>query len=138
MWSSESALPQIRSGRGISRSPTGRFIFTLFSALAQLEREQIAQRTSDAMRFHQANGRSMSRADRCPYGTRPDPTDPDRLIEDAEEQAVIVRIRQERAKGMGQRAIAHTLDEAGIKCRGNRFHAPTVWLILRRAGSKVS
>jgi DNA invertase Pin-like site-specific DNA recombinase len=32
-----------------TRSPMGRFIFTLFSALAQLEREQIGERTSTAM-----------------------------------------------------------------------------------------
>ena len=37
-----------------TRSPMGRFIFTLFSALAQLEREQIADRTSTAMLRHQA------------------------------------------------------------------------------------
>ena len=60
-----------------TRSPMGRFIFTLFSALAQLEREQIAERTSSAMLRHQAEGRRMTRADRCPYGWRPDPDRPD-------------------------------------------------------------
>ena len=57
-----------------TRSPMGRFIFTLFSALAQLEREQIADRTSTAMLRHQAKGRRMTRPDRCPYGWRVDPT----------------------------------------------------------------
>jgi DNA invertase Pin-like site-specific DNA recombinase len=65
-----------------TRSPMGRFIFTLFSALAQLEREQIAERTSTAMIRHQAKGRRMTRPDRCPYGWRPDPADPERLVED--------------------------------------------------------
>ena len=51
-----------------TRSPTGRFVFTLFSALAQLERDKIAERTSCAMLRHQAEGRRMTRADRCPYG----------------------------------------------------------------------
>src|SRR5262245_65802211 len=82
-----------------TRSPMGRFIFTLFSALAQLEREQIAERTSVAMLRHQAKGRRMTRADRCPYGWRPDSADPGRLIEDAEEQAIIARIRHHRKIG---------------------------------------
>src|SRR5262245_63351146 len=86
-----------------TRSPMGRFIFTLFSALAQLEREQIAERTSSAMLKHQARGRRMTRADRCPYGWRPDPCDPDRLVEDAVEQATIRRILEERRIGRGLR-----------------------------------
>jgi DNA invertase Pin-like site-specific DNA recombinase len=53
-----------------TRSPMGRFIFTLFSALAQLEREQNAERTSTAMLRHHAKGRRMTRPERCPYGWR--------------------------------------------------------------------
>jgi len=82
-----------------TRSPMGRFIFTLFSALAQLEREQIAERTSTAILRHQAKGRRMTRPDRCPYGWRPDPVNPVRLVEDTDEQTVIVRIREERRHG---------------------------------------
>src|SRR5439155_11177842 len=84
-----------------TRSPMGRFIFTLFSALAQLEREQIAERTSNAMLRHQATGRRMTRADRCPYGWRPDVENPGLLVEDAAEQAAIARIRE--AHGQGKR-----------------------------------
>ena len=73
-----------------TRSPMGRFIFTLFSALAQLEREQIAERTSTAMIRHQANGRRMTREDRCPFGWQPSPADPGLLIEQAEEETGMV------------------------------------------------
>src|SRR5437879_10211892 len=103
-----------------TRSPMGRFIFTLFSALAQLEREQIAERTSTAMLRHQSKGRRMTRPDRCPYGWRPDPSDADRLVEDREEQMAIIRIREERRHGRGLREIARRLDLAGIECRGGR------------------
>ena len=116
-----------------TRSPMGRFIFTLFSALAQLEREQIAERTSTAMLRHQAKGRRMTRPDRCPYGWRPDPANADRLAEDDDEQAVIARIRQERRKGRGLRAIARALDRAGIACRGGRWSHSTVRSILHRS-----
>jgi site-specific DNA recombinase len=120
-----------------TRSPMGRFIFTLFSALAQLEREQIQERTSSAMLKHQANGRRMTRADRCPYGWQPDQDAPERLAEDAEEQAVINRIRLERRQGRGLREIARRLDQAGIDCRGCRWSHTTIRSILNRAGELV-
>ncbi len=118
-----------------TRSPMGRFIFTLFSALAQLEPEQIAERTSAAMLRHQAKGRRMTRPDRCPYGWRPDPAAPDRLTEDAEEQAVVARIRQERRKGKGLRAIVRALDRAGVACRGGWWSHSTIRSILIRTPS---
>jgi site-specific DNA recombinase len=115
-----------------TRSPMGRFIFTLFSALAQLEREQIAERTSSAMLRHQAKGRRMTRPDRCPYGWRPDPANPGRLIEDDEEQAAIALIREEHRRGKGLRAIARALDRAGMGCRGRRWTHMAVRSVLRR------
>jgi hypothetical protein len=115
------------------RDGPGRFIFTLFSALAQLEREQIAERTSTAMLRHQAKGRRMTRPDRCPYGWRPDPSDPDRLVEDADEQATIRRIREERRVARGLREIARRLDLAGIDCRRGRWSHTTVRSVLLRS-----
>jgi DNA invertase Pin-like site-specific DNA recombinase len=115
-----------------TRSPMGRFIFTLFSALAQLEREQIAERTSSAMLRHQAKGRRMTRPDRCPFGWRPDEADSDRLAEEPAEQAVVARIRQERRHGRGLREIARILDQAGIDCRGGQWSHSTVRNILQR------
>ena len=117
-----------------TRSPMGRFIFTLFSALAQLEREQIQERTSSAMLKHQANGRRMTRADRCPYGWKVDPDSPDRVVEEVEEQAVISRICQERRRGRGLREIARGLDQAGIDSRGCLWSHTTIRSILNRAG----
>jgi DNA invertase Pin-like site-specific DNA recombinase len=116
-----------------TRSPMGRFVFILFSALAELEREQVAERTSAAMLRHQAKGRRMTRPDRCPYGWRPDPSDPDRLVEDADEQAIVRRIREERRIGRGLREIARRLDSAGIACRGGRWSHTTVRSVLLRS-----
>ena len=116
-----------------TRSPMGRFIFTLFSALAQLEREQIAERTSSAVLRHQANGRRMTHAAYCPFGKQPDPLDPARLIDHPEEQAAIATIQAARAEGRGLKAIAHLLEARGIPCRGQRWHHTTVRSILWRA-----
>ena len=119
-----------------TRSPMGRFVFTLFSALAQLEREQIADRTSVAMLRHQAKGRRMTRPDRCPYGWQPDPADPSRLTEDAGEQAVLLRVAELRARGLRPGRIAQALTAAGLLCRGRPWRRSTVVRILARmAGS---
>jgi DNA invertase Pin-like site-specific DNA recombinase len=119
-----------------TRSPMGRFIFTLFSALAQLEREQIAERTSSAMLRHQAIGRRMTRPDRCPFGWKPDPERAGWLVEDEGEQAVAARIWQDRQKGMSLREIAETLDRCGVRCRGRRWEHSTVRSILGRLDPK--
>jgi hypothetical protein len=75
----------------------------------------------------------MTRPDRCPYGWRPDPSDPDRLVEDADEQAAIRRIREERRVGRGLREIARRLDMVGIGCRGGRWSHTTIRSILLRS-----
>jgi DNA invertase Pin-like site-specific DNA recombinase len=116
-----------------TRSPLGRFIFTLFSAMAQLEREQIAERTSSAMLKHQANGRRMTHPARCPFGKQPDPHDSALLIDHPAEQEAIATILAARAKGKGFKAIARLLESRGISCRGGRWHHTTVRAILKRA-----
>jgi hypothetical protein len=57
---------------------------------------------------------------------------PAQMIDHPEELAVIDRIRQLRAEGNGLRKIAKHLEEAGIPCRGKRWHASTIASILRR------
>jgi len=113
-------------------TPTGRFVFTVFSALNELEREQIADRTRDAMIRHQANGRRMSKEP--PYGWRVDPRDSRLLIEDEKEQAQIKEIislyRDER---LGLRAVAQRMQCRG-RCRTRRWHTSLIRAILIRAG----
>jgi DNA invertase Pin-like site-specific DNA recombinase len=115
-----------------TRSPMGRFIFTLFSALAQLEREQIAERTSSAMLKHQANGRRMTHPAHCPFGKQPDPENPDLLIDHPAEQEAVAAIREARAQGKGLKRIARLLEARGMPCRGQKWHHTTVRSILRR------
>jgi hypothetical protein len=67
------------------------------------------------------------------YGWRPDPADAGRLVENAEEQAAIARIREERRQGKGLRAIARALEESGITCPGRRWSHSTIRSILRRS-----
>ena len=115
-----------------SRSPMGKFFFTQLAAFAELEREQVQARTSAAMRGYQANGRRMTRADRCPFGQQPDPMDPSRLIDCPEEQAVLARMRQLRAAGKGAKAITAALHAEGFPYRGCGWHLTTVRRLLAR------
>ncbi len=115
-----------------SRSPMGKFFFTQLAAFAELEREQIRARTSAAMRGYQAEGRRMTRLDRCPFGQQPDPADPSRLIDNPKEQAVLERMRQLRAEGKGAKAITGALNAAGLPCRGECWHLTTVRRLLAR------
>ena len=111
----------------------GKFVFRLMAGLAELERELVAERTRDAMRRHQANGRRMS--DRTPYGWVRDPVNSALLIEEPAEQDVIRRICSLREQGQGLRGICRTLETQGIGCRGGRWHHQTVSSVLRRMGA---
>lgn len=116
-------------------SSYGKFIFTIFAALAELERNQIAERTKDAMLFHQAGGRRMSKLP--PFGWTVDPDDPARLIEHTTEQATIRRIVECRKQGMGYRAICRWLDDNGHQGRGS-WHHQKVKNILQRQNNPSS
>jgi site-specific DNA recombinase len=116
-----------------TRGAVGKFFITILAAFDTLVRDQIRERTSAAMRHHQANGRRMTRADRCPYGWTPDPIDSNGLIEDVNEQDVIARIHAERQQGRGLREIARLFERAEIKCRGKRWSHSAIRSILRRS-----
>jgi site-specific DNA recombinase len=125
-----------------------RLVFVILSGIAEYQKAQISEKTSDYMRRHQDEGRRMGRPDRCPYGTMPDWNGPmiekvdketgqvtrlpARLIDNPEEQAVIEQIRLLRSGGKGSKSIARALDAQGIACRGHGWNYSTVRAILRR------
>lgn len=110
-------------------SSMGRFVFTMMAALAQLEREQIGERTSDGMRRRQADGQRMSK--QPPFGKQPG--EGGVWIEHPEEQAAIRIVRDLKANGLSNNQIARSLDERGIPCRGQHWHGETVRRILLRS-----
>ncbi len=78
------------------------------------------------MRTYQADGRRMTRADRCPFGQQADPADPSRLIDNPEELAALERIRTLRSEGKGAKAITAALNAERFPCRGWCWHVTTV------------
>jgi len=110
----------------------GRFVFHIFAALAELERNQIAERTRSAMLQHQANGRRMSAI--LPYGWAEDPNDPKRMILDPAEQAVIQTMVGLESSGLGYREICRALEAQDTLYReGRRWNHVTIKKILHRA-----
>ena len=88
-------------------SPTGRFLFRILAAVNELEREQISQRTSDAMKSYQRSGRRMS--NRVPYGFMVDPDNTSMMIPCPKEQKVITRIKELSVAGYSLRGISKQL-----------------------------
>ena len=99
---------------------TGRFTLTILAALAQLEREQTAERTRLALDHVARQGRARSRF--IPFGWRTasggveqEKGDRQPLVSHKGEQRVLDRIQTLRAAGSGARTIARRLNERRVK-----------------------
>ena len=123
-----------------TRSPMGRAFFAIVAVLNALEREQTAERTSEAMLVHQRNGRRMTRADRIPYGWELDPESP--LGRDGKpagirecpyEQGIIRQIVASGNMGFSPTAIIRVLESKGVDYRGGKWHPDTIKRILLEA-----
>lgn len=122
-----------------TNTAAGRFVFRVLAALAELEREQIIERTVEAMISHQRNGRRMGGI--CPYGWVDDETctelnqdgRPRRMRRDLREQAAIARVLELHTQGTKLRRIARILDEEGYPPRGACWNHGVVQRIIARA-----
>lgn len=94
-------------------SPNGRFVATIMSSVAQLERELIGQRTREALAVKKANGVKLGR----PVRTTPD---------------VRQFVTEARAEGFTLSAIANTLTNKGVPTaqNGKRWYPSTIAAIL--------
>lgn len=111
----------------------GRMVFNLLSVLNEFEREQIGERTRDALRHLRAQG--FKTGGDVPYGFRP--AAGGRLVEDPAEQRAIARIRELRAKGYTFAEIGAELEGEGYRTRRGRthWHPQTVKRIIERAAA---
>jgi DNA invertase Pin-like site-specific DNA recombinase len=91
-------------------SSHGRFVVGILSLLAQMEREQTAERTRHALAELRRRGKRVS--GRAPFGHR---FEGDEVVEDPDEQKILTRILELRAEGFGARRIAKALNDAWVK-----------------------
>ncbi len=85
--------------------------------LSEMERAVIAQRTSDAMRVHQANGRRMGGKNNIPYGKMLDPRNHTRMVDNPEELRAIAEARRLYAIAPNLRAVARAMNALGFSRR---------------------
>jgi DNA invertase Pin-like site-specific DNA recombinase len=101
-------------------SAMGRFFLTVMAGAAELERNQIAERTSTALQFKKSRG---ERVGTVQYGFSLAP-DGVHLVENPAEQSIIGFARAARSQGCSLRKIAELLAKNGKKSRANNVFYP--------------
>jgi site-specific DNA recombinase len=115
-------------------SSMGRFLLRMFASLAELERDRIGERVSEAMRHLVAQGVRVGGAGYgwC-YGNDLDEQGRKVVLPVQGEQRTVRRARQLRRRGLTLRAIAAELAREGhaTKRGGARWHPKVVRDLLR-------
>jgi site-specific DNA recombinase len=83
-----------------TKSATGKFFLTIISAMAQMERDLIAERTKDALSHKKDKGEWCGR---IPFGFK---VEDSHLVEDPEQIKVIQKAKRLRRSGKSMRDIA--------------------------------
>ncbi len=109
---------------------SGRFTLTVLAGLAQMEREQVAERTRAALAHLRSQGKRTS--GRAPFGYR---FEAGHEVEAPVERPALARILELRADGLGPRRLARALaDEQLPNPRTGRAFTPgTLQAIVRTA-----
>lgn len=110
-------------------SAAGRFVLTILAALAQMEREQIGERTSLALRHKMAQGEHIGAV---PLGFEAVESEKGRvLLPLGAELEIVRRIESLREEGKTLRDIAAVLNAESVPTkRGGRWHQSTVRSII--------
>jgi len=119
-----------------TNTPMGRAVLTILSAIAQLEREQIAERVHEVL---QEKIRRGERAGSIPYGFVLDPSDPTgkMLMRHPGEQEIIGVAKGLRGDGWSYHRIAEELTSRGVQTKkGNDkwIHTSVRRILTRPAG----
>ncbi len=110
-------------------TPAGRMMRTVLCAVAELEREQISDRTKSALAARRRSGEQVT--GRAPYGATW--TDDKTLGENPSESAVIHRICRDHLAGQSQGKVARALNAEGVPTReGGRWTQARISEILSR------
>ena len=107
----------------------GRFFLNITASLAQMERDQISERTKDALQMKISNN---ERAGQIPYGYRL-AKDGNALLPIHDEQEAIKVAKELHSQGHSYRSIARELERAGYRPHEGKWHHQKVRNILKRA-----
>lgn len=114
-------------------TPHGRAMAGVQAVFAELERDLIAQRTTETLRELRDQGRAWNHP---PFGWS---VREGRLVRDDTEQATLARAQELRDQGVSYARIAEMLTREGRGTkRGGRWQAMSVRSVLRTAGSMAA
>jgi len=105
----------------------GKFFLTLMGAMAQMERELIAERTKASLDYKKEQGESLGH---IPYGYQ---RARGKLVQNPAEKRIVRRMRRLKRDGMSYRKIAEILNKERIPARSKdaRWHDSSVWYVVR-------
>jgi DNA invertase Pin-like site-specific DNA recombinase len=104
----------------------GKFFLTLMGAMAQMERELIAERTKATLAYKKELGEYLGHV---PYGYQ---VRNEKLVNNEKEQQVILEMKRLKKYGFSYRKIATLLNNQGIPTRskGTKWYDSSVWYVL--------
>ncbi len=127
----------------------GKLFFVIMAAMAEFDRETTSERTSAAMRYHQANGRRMSAI--LPFGWQADPEDPSRMLPQEDELVAIQQMKNCRDAEYSLRETADCLNgykmfprptrkkfKGKMRTARGKWYAQTIRRILMRVDSETA
>ncbi len=104
-----------------TKSPMGKFFFVLLSALAEMERDLISERTIAALEHRKANG-FKNGGSYCKFGFDADPDG--KLIPNKKEQRIIRRILKLHCQDVNYTEIARRLNKKGYTTKSGKAWSP--------------
>jgi site-specific DNA recombinase len=105
-----------------TKTAMGKFFLHITASLAEMERDLIAERTKDALRFKKSNGELVGSV---PYGKRL-AADGVKLQDDPDEQETVTLIKKMRRSGATYRKICQRMTKLERKSRGEKWHPQTI------------
>ena len=108
----------------------GTLVLNILGSVAQWERDIIAERTREVLRYKALQGK---RVGQIPYGWRLG-EDGDTLLEIEQEQAAISLMKHLRGRGLSYREICQELTRKGYAPTGLKWYPMSVSNILKKAG----